>query len=135
MNSRLFLPMIALGAALVATNASAQTTRLIADIPFEFRIGQNVLPAGEYTLQPQGNGAVLVRGSGAGTFFMTQACGGGNVVQEGKLVFHRSGSHYFLRQIWSPGYSEGREIGRSALEREMARHSGIEVASVRARVK
>jgi hypothetical protein len=138
MNARLFLPVLVVAATLATTNASAQSAMLMADVPFEFRVGNKVLPAGEYTLIGQGSsGAVLVRGEGPGaqTYTITQACGGGDAVKEGKLVFHRAGNHYFLRQIWTPGYSQGREIGRSALEREIARHTGFEVASVRAWVK
>jgi hypothetical protein len=37
------------------------------------------------------------------------------------FVFHKYGNHYFLRQVWSPGQSEGYELPASKVERELAR--------------
>ena len=37
-----------------------------------------------------------------------------------KLIFHRYGNRYFLAQIWSAGSSRGRELPKSAKEREQA---------------
>src|SRR6266566_4315139 len=37
-----------------------------------------------------------------------------------KLVFHRYGNRYFLTQVWSAGSSLGRELPKSAKEKEQA---------------
>ena len=37
-----------------------------------------------------------------------------------KLVFHRYGSQYFLAQIWTAGYEQGKELPKSSRESEVA---------------
>ena len=39
-----------------------------------------------------------------------------------KLIFHRYGAHYYVSEIWTPGYKTGRTIQPRASELEMAKN-------------
>jgi hypothetical protein len=99
---------------------------LKAKIPFEFSVGDRILPAGEYRveqLSPSTMFVVLLRRaddgpSAAALTLGIQANGSQN---ESKLVFHRYGDHYFLSQIWTEGANVGRQLAPSRRETEMAR--------------
>jgi hypothetical protein len=43
-----------------------------------------------------------------------------NVPSEGKFVFKKEGSSYYLWQIWTPGYNVGRELPVTVSEKEQA---------------
>jgi hypothetical protein len=47
--------------------------------------------------------------------------GGADALTQGRLVFNKYGETYFLSQVWSPGYSQGRALNKSKTEDEIAR--------------
>lgn len=110
--------------------------RMLVEIPFDFAAGATNMEAGKYEVTFPGSGNVLIRHSEAkqGAFLMTHGAGGAKTPEASSLVFHRYGEKYFLRQIWSAGYSSGRELRASKAEIELARGKaspGPEVAIVR----
>jgi hypothetical protein len=122
--------------ALTVFAASAQD-RVEANIPFEFRVGQSLLPAGKYTVGTLGpSGTVMIRSvdARAAAIVITNAAQTNQRPTTGKLVFRKYGETHFLSQVWRPGYDQGRELVPTKAEREMAeaaqRTSGIQVASV-----
>jgi hypothetical protein len=87
------------------------------------------LPAGEYEISDgAAYGTVVIQSEDREHTVITVA----NSVQAkddalpGKLVFQHYGDRYFLRDIFSPGVSIGRELRRTKGEREMSSngHSG-----------
>jgi hypothetical protein len=112
---------------LTAAGAFAQShTAMYADIPFEFRVGTTILPAGHYDVRPQENpGVVLLRchECKAGTVIVTDVADSKKTPEKGSLVFNRYDKIYFLSAIWTPGESRGRELRKSKSEREYARGS------------
>jgi hypothetical protein len=48
----------------------------------------------------------------------------------GKLVFHRYGDRYFLSQVWGTDQSTGSQLQKTAQERELARNSRGELATI-----
>ncbi len=112
------------GLLLAVGSAYAQSTRLVADIPFDFVMGNKTFAAGEYTIQPVGiNGQVLLlRNSDSKQiqFFTPNYCSSAQPQEESKLVFNVYGNHYFLSQIWMQGHDQGRELPMSAREKEQA---------------
>jgi len=107
------------------TSAYAETTSMRAHIPFQFRAGSALLPAGQYQVDyASAFSRLMLRATenGAGVYlphWPTQRSA--TAPQSGMLVFHKYGEHYFLRQVWSPGQSEGYELPASKVERELAR--------------
>lgn len=114
-------------ALLTAGAALAQSSvRMTVDIPFEFRAGKTVLPAGRYDVHPQISPGVLSLRSYEGKTYaaiLTNGVGGSAVQDKGKLVFNRYGDTYFLKAVWVAGSAEGRQLPQSKAEREIARAS------------
>ena len=113
---------LALSLLLSAGVAQAEVT-LEANIPFDFQVGKQVMPAGEYTISADvTSGLVHVRARAGGeqALMGSNAAGGGSQAEESKLVFNRYQDRYFLAQLWSADSNYGRAIPQSRRERELA---------------
>src|ERR1043165_4548658 len=118
---------------LVAAAGSAQAQSRInykANIPFEFTVGTETLPAGLYTVTQikTADGAVIlqVRAKGQdGLFRLTDRTQRARPRSRTVLVFNRYGEQYFLAEMWRAGETEGSLVRKSnrerALEKELAR--------------
>ena len=111
----------------VAT-ASAQLpgTRMSAQIPFAFSVGDQTLPAGMYELRRLGDDPYLLLIQNVDdrrdvAIFSTDLLDEGNSIRQSKLVFHRYGDIYFLAAIMSPYEGIARELQPSKQERRMGR--------------
>jgi hypothetical protein len=125
--------LLALVAVLVTTGAFAQTAAT-ANIPFEFRVGETLMPAGTYKVAQRWAGEFVLltntdQAKNAG--ILTTPLGPAKNTEPPRLVFHRYGSVYFLAQVWTPNTEYGRKIKTGAAERETARGAFAELASVR----
>lgn len=116
----LTVPLFAL---LAGTSAYAQSsTRMKVTIPFDFRVGSQSLPAGEYTVVPKSPTIVLIQSKDGHQSAPAQT----NVVKvnpgqvDGKLIFNCYGAYHFLSQIWTPGEEDGRKLIQSKIEQEVA---------------
>ena len=118
------IAMIVLAGSL-AVSAKAQTNgriALIANIPFQFSIGNKSLPAGEYTVRsisdPSSNVLLRIQSRDGKTCAMLQTSTvEGKAQERAKLVFHRYGNQYFFAQAWVDGDSTGLEPQKSRAER------------------
>lgn len=121
----MFSKMIVAAAAglLLSVVPAVAEQRMEVQIPFDFEAGATNMQAGDYEVSFPVNGAVLIQRSDrtGSIFLVTHATGSANTSALNKLVFHRYGERYFLRQVWSAGYSQGRELRASKAEAEMAR--------------
>lgn len=112
-------------ALLSVTAAYAQSISVRANVPFQFLAGDKVLPAGQYQLSvaPGSNRITLhPTQGGAGMYLSILPTQRSQfAAQPGALVFHRYGTHHFLRTVWSPGQSGGYELPSSKAEREFVR--------------
>jgi len=118
--------VMVLSVAIVVVSARAQASSpLLANIPFEFVVGDKTLPAGEYRIERMlsGNPKVLLIRSTDGRAHrtvMTMEVLANDWQAESKLIFNRYGNHYFLTQIWTQGDNSGRELFKSQRETELA---------------
>jgi hypothetical protein len=114
-------------AASVSANAQSLNYRLTANIPFDFSVGGQKLPAGKYWInraQPSNGDLVIQIRSMDGHSNATRLTipkSGFDPVQTSALVFNRYGDEYFLSEIWVAGGVTGRELTKSRAERELAR--------------
>ncbi len=108
--------------ALGVTSAAAQANTVVADVPFNFTVQDRQLLAGEYRIEQIAPATLVIRGAGgeAHTMVMTIAVRSLDP-SEGKLVFNRYGSRYFLKQVWAAGELQGRELIKSKAEKELAK--------------
>ncbi len=113
-----FTVSLALGTAV----CSAQEVKIKAQIPFNFTVGQETLPAGVYEAGPiTDTGAIVLRGvdvKSAVMFLTSQSTAKG--VVEPKMVFTKYGDRYVLNQIWMDEGRTGRILAKSHLEKELA---------------
>jgi hypothetical protein len=124
----IFTLMVALAilTSVVSANAQSQNT-VVANIPFEFVVGSQTLPAGEYIVRQvtSDGSALVIQGSanGESAVRLTETINGIKKRTQARLVFHRYGDNYFLAQVWT-GYTTGRALAKSkhrrAIERELA---------------
>ena len=112
----------------MAVAAKAQTsgrTQLIANIPFEFIVGDKTLPAGEYTIvrvNPASNPAVLQLRSkdGSAGALVTMMPVIAKASDRAHLVFHCYGNQHFLSQSWIDGENIGLQAPKPRAERQLA---------------
>ncbi len=127
MNFTLNKKVLLLGAVfalLCAASAQAQAMATMrVSIPFSFRAGDILYPAGQYTvnLDKSMQRITLAQPDGhCGPMLAAFHAYRDSDAQDGKLVFHKYGKSYFLHSVWRSGNPNGYEIIRSNAEAEMA---------------
>lgn len=111
------------------STAGAQTsgtTQLTANIPFDFSVGNQTMPAGEYTVRctnPASDLKLLrLRSSDGRASAMVRTNSViGKTLADAKLVFNRYGDHYFFAQAWMPADNIGMQAPKSRSEKQIAR--------------
>ena len=121
---------IAIAAVALAASANAQNGNgMRMDIPFAFLAGNEVLPAGSYTvrvddgfnrilLEPQTNGPVRAVPVASGITERKQSD-----AWLGVLRFQKYGERWVLRAAFRPGRADGYYVMPSKAEKELARIS------------
>jgi hypothetical protein len=120
------LTTLSLFVTLTAASVYAQSDmHLKVNIPFEFSVGNEVLPAGEYTVRYVAQSALVIQcfDRNASQIFWTFGARSSKTRNESSLVFHRYGDEYFLSTIWTSGNDTGHELFKSRAERELIRAS------------
>jgi hypothetical protein len=108
-----------LGAAALSP-ANAQVY-VVAQVPFEFQIGDTTMPRDVYTIsRVAGAGTLMVRSEHRGVFVIAQSSGNDNAGSRSKLVFYRIGNQYFLRELQLSGLP-AMTLPESRSEREARR--------------
>jgi hypothetical protein len=117
--------VVAVGFMMAVASANAQSSTVVAKVPFEFTVGDRPLPAGEYSLKAMTPGAEALairnQDSNRTAIRLTQTIVTGKAPKKTMLVFHRYGQQYFLCQVWRAGDSTGRELIKSKAERTIQR--------------
>jgi hypothetical protein len=97
-----------------------------ANIPFDFRMGDTLVPSGTYLFQVK-EGAVTLREEGGRVLaaaLMTIPESRLAAAFDGELVFHRYGNDYFLARVWIPDSKNGCSLWQTRREKEVARLAG-----------
>jgi len=123
---------------LVAGAAFAQST-VESNVPFSFTVNNTVLTAGAYRISPAGiGGVVLINGAdkGSAKLVSLNAVESSDVAERTKLVFHCYGrNHCFLYEVWIAGQSRGRQLPKSAVEKELTASLASENVTVMAKAR
>jgi hypothetical protein len=117
-----FLALLILGTA--TTPVSAQSSlKVTATVPFDFYVGNERLPAGEYTFGGHATGqrflVVKEVDDGGGLITLAQSAQVEIPRKEGALIFRRYDDQYFLYQVWTIGWVSGYEMAKSRTERSV----------------
>jgi hypothetical protein len=110
--------------------AKAQSlgTKLTVNIPFDFTVTDQKLPAGKYTIgrAQQGNGDLVIQISRVdgdeSVARLTIPVITRDPANEGLLVFHQYEDQYFLYEIWPAGGHTGRALPKSRAERDLEKN-------------
>ena len=113
------LAIIGLAIPAQAINSSNQVR---VDVPFEFQVGSEVLPPGEYTLTRSGSHALVVRDEDRqvrATVVSRAQHPSKHPAPEAKITFNKYSDDLFLARIEAPGFGS-RDLNKTKAERAAA---------------
>jgi len=108
-------------AALVGPRLQAQMVNMQAKVPFDFYVGKDRMPAGEYAFSHSYDGVLTISPAtrARGIFALTNNDSGRTSSGTSMLEFRRYDGVYFLKRFWIDGGVQ-RSLRTSAYEREVA---------------
>ena len=128
MKKGIFLIAIALGVLVpvMTKPAMAQSREMIADIPFNFTVCTQQMPAGKYKVRPITSATtnlLLVRSEDgqSAEIACTRDVQSSKRTTDGKLIFNRYGNQYFLTEMWFQGETTGNQVMKSVREEALIR--------------
>ncbi len=104
-----------LAAVFAVVSVPAEAREVQCNVPFGFQVGDATLPAGTYRVTLL-QSTLTIRGATTGAMAVGNRSDRKSD-DRAKLVFHRYGDEYILREVWT-GHT-GREIPTSRREREL----------------
>ena len=119
-------------AALILLSAPAKaqslTSGITVNVPFDFYIGSQKMPAGQYSVKHQSDPSLLrfSDGNGHSMVAISNAAYINSGKLNGELIFNRYGEQYFLSMVHWPDTPAGRELLKSSVETQLARNSSAE---------
>ena len=90
-----------------------------------FSVGDQLVPAAEYTMRVVSvTGTLSFRSADGSVSVFINSIPVEKATPESryKLVFHRYGSHYYVSEIWTPGYRRGRTVMQHPSELKLAKN-------------
>ena len=132
MKTRVLLMTSFFALTIIAAGQTVQAQQvMLVDIPFNFVAGGATLPAGEYAVgrSATNDGVLLLKQQDnprASAMIPTFAAQRLEPKSKPTLVFHRYGDRYFLSQVWTAGQIRGRQLMRSASEKEIVKLAKVE---------
>jgi len=109
---------VLVGSMAVAAKAQNGGRMLVANIPFQFMVGNETLPAGEYTVRSVNSTTLqLQTRDGSASAVVQINYVPGKKREQAVLIFNRYGNKYFFAEAWTDGEIEGMKAIRSRSER------------------
>lgn len=110
-------------AAVACAGLNAQT-QMQANIPFDFRMGDSLMPAGTYLIDCSTQVLTLRERDGNHVAHrLVNAVTRSSVATTGILEFNRYEDNYFLARVWTPYSEYGGALLKTSHERELASHT------------
>lgn len=113
--------IVAISFVTAVASANGQSRTVVANIPFEFSVGDKALPAGQYMVRAaseNGNAlAVQNKQSAKCAIRLSNSIQASRESEKTKLVFHRYGPRYFLAEVWTTGERIGRQLLKTKEQR------------------
>lgn len=122
MKSSRFILGISLALFVLLAPALAQVRIVKAKVPFDFVVGSQILPAGEYRFALIGAGQLrILRTNGPEIADIIAPPVIGSEDAKPRLLFHRYGDHNFLAEVWVGEMGISHQLYTSASELEYAK--------------
>jgi len=119
---------VVLGMLTLSAPKPAAAADIRANVPFSFTVNKKVLPAGTYNVTSSAAHSLVISSFGGSAITMGQRAESSKSGSP-RLVFHRYGTDYILREVWMGGAS-GYQLPETARERELAgNRGGVNTAS------
>ena len=125
LKSMLFAVITVFGVALTIVPAHAQSGgRALANIPFDFSIGNTTLKAGSYTVEQLQSGILAFSSDDEKEhqFALSFPGDSDKQSQQPHLVFIRYGSEVFLKKVFLSANEDCHELPESSRERELIKN-------------
>ena len=125
--------LMMLGVALIVALAMSPTKAhaqimgtVVVNVPFDFQVGNNKLPAGKYVIHtPDDSDSTVmqIRSADGSTsaFFQVQSVDAKSVPAKDELIFKKYGNRYFLANVFEEGNRSGDRVIESTDERRVGR--------------
>ena len=94
------IALLAIANFAMAGTSFAQSKIVRVNVPFDFTVGKQLLPAGTYTIKAESSGLIAIRNHDKPLAVLTIADqDGARSPKGGKVLFHKYGDQYFLSEI------------------------------------
>jgi hypothetical protein len=113
------LTMVLLMAAGSANAQLGSKTELRFNVPFDYKVGNGTMKAGDCSIRRAGTENVLVIRCNGSSALALSGSVSGKAASETKLVFNKYGDQYFLAQVWVQGENIGEQLPRTRIENEL----------------
>jgi hypothetical protein len=114
------IALLAIANFAMAGTSFAQSNGVRANVPFDFTVGNDLLPAGTYTIKPQSTAVIAIQNHDKPIAVLSLVHQDGNKsTNGGKLTFHKYGDQYFLSEILCDGANMNVEIPTSKAEKRV----------------
>jgi hypothetical protein len=120
------IALMTIASFITAGSALAADHAVKADVPFDFTVGDKLLPSGTYTIVSEDTNMVEIRNGDRTISVVNVALADGNEpTKAGELVFDRYGDKYFLRQVLCPAASMTLHLPISKMENRARSNEGM----------
>jgi hypothetical protein len=124
-----YLALLALGIFCTSGSLHAQSHEIRAVVPFDFFVGNQLLPAGSYKFIRQSDDLILIGNRDQNIAVLTPSYSDSSSrVNESDLVFNKYGDRYFLNGIHCTSIAVNVEIPTSGLEKR-TQHQLAQISS------
>jgi hypothetical protein len=104
----------------MAGTSFAQSKTVRANVPFDFTVGKQLLPAGTYAIKAESSGLIVIKNHDKPITVLTIAQqDGARSPNQGKLIFHKYGDQYFLSEILDDSADMDVRLGPSKAEKRV----------------
>jgi len=120
-------------AALMVSSGYAQSNDARATVPFSFRVGDAVMPAGTYTIRDAPGMFTIREVNGKpGAFSLSiNSATRAKATETPTLTFKRYGEEYYLTSVWPAASRDGRTIPVGKRAKALAQeHQRVETAEI-----
>jgi len=115
------IALLAIANFAMAGTSFAQSNGVRATVPFDFTVGDKLLPAGTYTIKEQSEHVIMIQNHDKPIAVLSLVNGDPNKSPNGgKLKFHRYGSQYFLTEILCDRANMNLQVPTSKTEKRTA---------------